>query len=84
MKNGSAFSFHVAILSVCSSIYSFALFSLSSLYIIVPCFHLKVDPDDVYSTVPYEKGSQFLFFLESLVGNYEQFEEFLRNWIIQV
>jgi len=26
------------------------------------------DPDDAFSSVPYEKGSCFLFYLEQLVG----------------
>lgn len=28
----------------------------------------SVDPDDTFSTVPYEKGSTFLWYLENLVG----------------
>ena len=27
-----------------------------------------VDPDDAFSSVPYEKGSCFLFYLEQLLG----------------
>lgn len=27
-----------------------------------------LDPDEVYSCIPYEKGSSFLFYLESLIG----------------
>ena len=27
-----------------------------------------VDPDDAFSSVPYEKGFNFLFYLESLLG----------------
>ena len=27
-----------------------------------------VDPDDSFSSVPYEKGSAFLFYLETLLG----------------
>ena len=26
------------------------------------------EPDDAFSTIPYEKGFQFLYFLESLVS----------------
>ena len=42
------------------------------------CPNLKdVDPDDAFSSVPYEKGFNFLYFLETLVGGpgngYEQF-----------
>ena len=28
-----------------------------------------VDPDDSFSSVPYEKGSSFLYYIESLLGN---------------
>jgi leukotriene-A4 hydrolase len=27
-----------------------------------------IDPDDAFSSVPYEKGSALLFYLESLAG----------------
>ena len=27
-----------------------------------------VHPDDAYSTIPYEKGAVFLFYLETLLG----------------
>lgn len=39
-----------------------------------------IDPDDAFSSVPYERGFSFLFFLESLVGA-EGFEAFLRQWV---
>lgn len=42
-----------------------------------------VDPDDSFSSVPYEKGFQFLFYLEILVGK-DLFEPFLREWIKKV
>ncbi|KAI9373139.1 leukotriene A-4 hydrolase [Aspergillus egyptiacus] len=34
------------------------------------------DPDDAFSTVPYEKGFNFLFYLENLVGK-EKFDKFI-------
>jgi leukotriene-A4 hydrolase len=37
------------------------------------------DPDDAYSTVPYEQGALFLLFLESRVGR-DAFDVFLRKW----
>lgn len=37
------------------------------------------DPDDCFSSVPYEKGSQFLIYLESVVGG-EIFEAFLKAY----
>lgn len=40
-----------------------------------------VDPDDAFSTIPYEKGSAFLFYLEQLLGTKAEFEEMLRAYI---
>uniref|UniRef100_T1JM78 Leukotriene A(4) hydrolase n=1 Tax=Strigamia maritima TaxID=126957 RepID=T1JM78_STRMM len=40
-----------------------------------------VDPDDAFSTVPYEKGHAFLFYLENLVGGADVFEPFLKTYI---
>eukprot|EP00475_Leptophrys_vorax_P037942 TRINITY_DN6605_c0_g3_i1.p2 TRINITY_DN6605_c0_g3~~TRINITY_DN6605_c0_g3_i1.p2 ORF type:complete len:668 (+),score=206.65 TRINITY_DN6605_c0_g3_i1:120-2006(+) len=37
-----------------------------------------VDPDDSFSSVPYEKGFAFLFFLEQLVGGPKVMEGYLR------
>ncbi|XP_030462198.2 leucine aminopeptidase [Syzygium oleosum] len=39
-----------------------------------------VDPDDVYSQVPYEKGFQFLWRIEREVGR-PAFDEFLKKYI---
>jgi len=41
----------------------------------------NMDPDDAFSGIPYEKGSQFLFHLEGKVGE-KEFEDFFRNWIV--
>eukprot|EP01101_Sappina_pedata_P000709 TRINITY_DN108_c0_g1_i2.p1 TRINITY_DN108_c0_g1~~TRINITY_DN108_c0_g1_i2.p1 ORF type:complete len:622 (-),score=285.30 TRINITY_DN108_c0_g1_i2:118-1983(-) len=38
------------------------------------------DPDDSFSSVPYEKGATFLYYLETLVG-IENFERFLKIWV---
>jgi leukotriene-A4 hydrolase len=38
------------------------------------------DPDDVYSSIPYEKGSRFLVLLERTAGR-ARFDEFLRRYI---
>jgi leukotriene-A4 hydrolase len=40
-----------------------------------------VDPDDAFSSVPYEKGSQFLYFLELTVGGAALFEPFLKAYV---
>ena len=37
-----------------------------------------VDPDDSYSSVPYQKGSTFLWYLEDIVGGPDKMEAFLR------
>jgi leukotriene-A4 hydrolase len=39
------------------------------------------DPDDAFSSVPYEKGYNFLYYLETLVGGGEVFEPFIKSWI---
>jgi leukotriene-A4 hydrolase len=41
-----------------------------------------IDPDDAFSSVPYEKGFNFLFYLECLVG-LENFEKFFKDYIQQ-
>ncbi|CAL4059387.1 unnamed protein product, partial [Meganyctiphanes norvegica] len=40
-----------------------------------------IDPDDAFSTVPYEKGHTFLWYLETLVGGPKEFEPFLKAYI---
>ncbi|XP_033105595.1 leukotriene A-4 hydrolase-like [Anneissia japonica] len=39
------------------------------------------DPDDSFSSVPYEKGHTFLFYLETLVGGPEAMDGFLKHYI---
>lgn len=39
------------------------------------------DPDDAFSSVPYEKGAAILYYLESILGGPEAFEPFLRAYI---
>ncbi|KAH9610159.1 hypothetical protein KSS87_018886 [Heliosperma pusillum] len=39
-----------------------------------------VDPDDIYSQVPYEKGFQFLWCIERQIGR-PAFDEFLKKYI---
>jgi len=38
------------------------------------------NPDNCFSTVPYEKGFQFLYFLEGLVGE-KTFESFMKDYL---
>lgn len=41
----------------------------------------QVDPDDVFSSVPYEKGFNFLQYLTNVVGGHETFERFAKSYI---
>ncbi|CAM1501099.1 Fc.00g102610.m01.CDS01 [Cosmosporella sp. VM-42] len=41
--------------------------------------HEGVDPEDVYSTVAYEKGFHFLYYLERLVGR-DNFDKFIPHY----
>eukprot|EP00048_Salpingoeca_helianthica_P016503 m.232660 g.232660 ORF g.232660 m.232660 type:complete len:609 (-) comp18819_c0_seq1:206-2032(-) len=36
------------------------------------------DPDDAFSSIPYEKGFYFLFYLEQLLGGPDVFDKYLR------
>ncbi|SCV00960.1 LAME_0G13102g1_1 [Lachancea meyersii CBS 8951] len=38
------------------------------------------DPDEAFSTVPYEKGSTFLMYLETLLGGKEAFDPFIKHY----
>jgi len=40
-----------------------------------------IDPDDAFSSVPYEKGSTLLNYLEGLLGGADVFEPFLKSYI---
>eukprot|EP01080_Neovahlkampfia_damariscottae_P005822 gene5822-9645_t len=40
----------------------------------------NVDPDDVFSRVPYEKGFNFLYYLTTIVGGFDIFEKFLSTY----
>eukprot|EP00455_Lapot_gusevi_P027779 TRINITY_DN294_c0_g1_i3.p1 TRINITY_DN294_c0_g1~~TRINITY_DN294_c0_g1_i3.p1 ORF type:complete len:644 (+),score=207.19 TRINITY_DN294_c0_g1_i3:72-1934(+) len=39
-----------------------------------------IDPDDAFSKIPYEKGSLFLLYLETLVGGPQAMQEWLRQY----
>ncbi|KAI1812471.1 leukotriene A-4 hydrolase [Poronia punctata] len=41
--------------------------------------HKGVDPDDAFSSVPYEKGFHFLYYLDRLVGR-EHFDKFIPHY----
>jgi len=40
-----------------------------------------IDPDDAFSSVPYEKGFNTLYYLEKLVGGPAVFEPFLKSYM---
>ncbi|KAG8961519.1 hypothetical protein FRC03_005284 [Tulasnella sp. 419] len=39
------------------------------------------DPDDAYSSIPYEKGSNFLLYLERLLGGLDVFLPYVRDYV---
>ncbi|KAI0108391.1 peptidase family M1-domain-containing protein [Daldinia grandis] len=41
--------------------------------------HKGVDPEDAFSTIPYEKGFHFLYYLDRLVGR-EHFDKFIPHY----
>lgn len=41
-----------------------------------------VNPDDAFSTVPYEKGFNFLYYIEQLLGGPEVFEPYMKAHLI--
>ncbi|XP_046491533.1 leukotriene A-4 hydrolase [Neodiprion pinetum] len=42
---------------------------------------IGMDPDDAFSTVPYEKGHTFVYYIEQLLGGPEVFEPFLKSYL---
>lgn len=44
-------------------------------------FDVGEDPDDAYSQVPYEKGSNFLLHLERVLGGLDVFLPYVRNYV---
>lgn len=40
-----------------------------------------IHPDDAYSTIPYERGSAFLFYLENLLGGPGSLDGFLKSYV---
>ncbi|KAJ8778534.1 hypothetical protein J1605_013503 [Eschrichtius robustus] len=44
-------------------------------------FSAGVDPDDTYNETPYEKGFCFVSYLAHLVGDQDQFDDFLKAYV---
>ncbi|KAK7094915.1 aminopeptidase B-like isoform X1 [Littorina saxatilis] len=42
-----------------------------------------VDPDDTYNETPYEKGFAFVCYLQSLVGDVQKFDNFLKAYVFK-
>jgi leukotriene-A4 hydrolase len=40
-----------------------------------------IDPDDAFSSIPYEKGFNFLNFLQEAVGGAKYFDPWLKQWV---
>ncbi|KAH3680567.1 hypothetical protein WICMUC_000241 [Wickerhamomyces mucosus] len=38
----------------------------------------KIDPDDTFSSVPYEKGANFIYHLETKLGGLEEFDPYIK------
>lgn len=47
---------------------------------LVQCLNDGTDPDEAFSSVPYEKGFNFLFYLENLVGGIKEFDPFIKHY----
>jgi len=48
---------------------------------LIPCLKGK-DPDDAFSSVPYEKGSVFLYYLEKLIGK-DKWDKFIPHYFTE-
>ena len=59
---------------------SLARFPALSPYTLLRTDLAGVDPDDVYSSIPYEKGARFVVALERAVGR-ERFDRFMRRYM---
>ncbi|WFD00909.1 leukotriene-A4 hydrolase [Malassezia yamatoensis] len=47
---------------------------------LIPEYESGEDPDDAFSSIPYEKGSNFLLYLERIVGGLEVFEPYIKAY----
>jgi leukotriene-A4 hydrolase len=59
---------------------SLARFPADSPYTVLRTHLEGVDPDDVYSSIPYEKGARFVAVLERAVGR-DRFDRFMRRYM---
>lgn len=47
---------------------------------LVPVFHGSEDPDDAFSSIPYEAGSNLILHLEETVGGLDNFLPFIKSY----
>lgn len=47
---------------------------------LVQCLNDGCDPDEAFSSVPYEKGFNLLFYLETLLGGKQEFDPFIKHY----
>ena len=47
---------------------------------LVQCLNDGTDPDEAFSSVPYEKGFNLLFYLENKLGGIEEFDPFIKYY----
>ena len=47
---------------------------------LVQCLNDGCDPDEAFSSVPYEKGFNLLFYLENLLGGVKEFDPFIKHY----
>ncbi|WFD44971.1 leukotriene-A4 hydrolase [Malassezia psittaci] len=47
---------------------------------LIPEYESGEDPDDAFSSIPYEKGSNFLLYLERTVGGLDVFEPYIKAY----
>ncbi|KLT41494.1 putative leukotriene-A4 hydrolase [Cutaneotrichosporon oleaginosum] len=48
---------------------------------LIPGYKEHEDPDEAYSQVPYEKGANFLLYLERTVGGLEHFLPYMKDYV---
>jgi len=47
---------------------------------LIPVYHDGEDPDDAFSSIPYDKGANFLLYLERQVGGLENFVPYIKAY----
>lgn len=47
---------------------------------LIPVYHEGEDPDDAFSSIPYDKGANFLLYLEQQVGGLENFIPYVKAY----